>query len=112
MLAVWTDDEKQSAVINLRSRIARARQSSPSASRRASEALEAGNEGWRPRALQRANALAEQTGHEAAQKLIRKLADIDDKGTLRLKKNVDKMDVKELDTRSTRTARTEGERVT
>ena len=68
--------------------------------------MEAGNEALATKALQRANALAEQTGHDATQKLIRKLADVDDKGTLRIKKNVDKMDVKELDTRSTRTVRT------
>jgi hypothetical protein len=106
VLAVWTDDEKQSAVIN--PRVANYTGQAELAERiqEGVKALEAGNEEVATRALQRANALAEQTGHEATQKLIRKLADIDDKGTLRIKKNVDKMDVKELDTRSTRTART------
>jgi hypothetical protein len=109
VLAVWTDDEKQSAVIN--PRVANYTGQAELAQRiqEGVKALEAGDEEQATRALQRANELAEQTGHEATRKLIRKLADVDEKGTLRIKKNVDKMDVKELDTRSTRTARTRKE---
>jgi len=106
VLAVWTDDEKQSAVIN--PTVANYTGQAELAERiqEGVKALEAGNNELATRALQRASELAEQTGHEATQKLIRKLADVDDKGTLRIKKNVDTMDVKELDTRSTRTIRT------
>src|SRR5499427_8497210 len=106
VLAVWTDDEKQSAVINPRVADYTGQAELAERIQEGVKALEAGNEELATRALQRANALAEQTGHEATQKLIRKLADVDDKGTLRIKKNVDTMDVKELDTRSTRTVRT------
>ncbi len=106
VLAVWTDDEKQSAVIN--AHVANYTGQAELAQRiqEGVKALETGNEELATRALQRASALADQTGHEATKKLIRKLADIDEKGTLRIKRNIDKMDVKELDTRSTRTART------
>jgi len=106
ILAVWTDDDRQSAVIN--PRVANYTGQAELAQRiqEGVKALEAGNEDLATRALQRANALAEQTGHEATRRLIRKLADVDEKGTLRIRKNVDRMDIKELDTRSTRTART------
>lgn len=106
VVAIWTDDEKQSAVIN--PRVANYTGQAELADRiqEGIRALEAGNQELATAALQRANSLAEQTGHEATRKLIRKLADVDERGTLRIKQNVDKMDVKELDTRSTRTART------
>jgi hypothetical protein len=106
VLAVWTDDDNQSAVIN--PRVANYTGQAELAERiqEGIKALEGGDAERATAALQRANALAEQTGHEATQKLIRKLAEVDDRGTLRIKQNVDKMDVKELDTRSTRTART------
>jgi von Willebrand factor type A domain/von Willebrand factor type A C-terminal domain len=106
ILAVWTDDEKQSAVIH--PKVANYTGQAELAQRiqEGVKALEAGNVDVATAALQRASALAAQTGHEATQRLIRKLADVDDKGTLRIKKEIDTMDVKELDTRSQRTART------
>jgi hypothetical protein len=106
VLAVWTDDDKQSAVINPHVASYTGQAELADRIQEGIRALEAGNEAGAQSALQRANNLAEQTGHEATQKLIRKLADVDDKGTLKIKRNIDKMDVKELDTRSTRTART------
>jgi von Willebrand factor type A domain/von Willebrand factor type A C-terminal domain len=106
VVAIWTDDERHSAVIN--PRVANYSGQAELAERiqEGIRALEGGNQELATQALQRANALAEQTGHEATRKLIRKLADVDERGTLRIKQNVNKMDVKELDTRSTRTART------
>ena len=67
MLAVWTDDEKQSAVIN--PRVANYTGQAELAERiqEGVKALEAGDEELATRALQRANELAEQTGHEATQ---------------------------------------------
>jgi hypothetical protein len=106
VLAVWTEDEKQSAVINSHVASYTGQAELAEKIQEGIRALEGGDEPRATAALQRANALAEQTGHEATQKLIRKLADVDDRGTLRIKKDVDKMDVKELDTRSSRTART------
>jgi len=106
VLAVWTDDEKQSAVINPKVANYTGQAELAERGQEGIRALEAGNEADATRALARASQLAEQTGHEGTQKLIRKLTEVDERGTMRIKKNVDKMDVKELDTRSTRTART------
>jgi hypothetical protein len=106
VLAVWTDDEKQSAVINPQVASYTGQAELAQKIQEGIKALEGGDEVKATAALQRANQLAEQTGHEGTQKLIRKLADVDDRGTLKIKKNVDKMDIVELDTRSTRTART------
>jgi hypothetical protein len=109
VLAVWTDDEKQSAVIN--QKVANYTGQAELAARiqEGVKAIEAGDEERATQALQRADTLAGETGHEDTRKLIRKLADVDDQGTLRIKKKVDKMDMVELDTRSTRTARTKKE---
>jgi hypothetical protein len=106
VLAVWTDDEKQSAVINPQVASYTGQAELAAKIQEGIRALEGGDEARATAALTRANALAVETGHEATQKLIRKLADVDDRGTLRIKSKVDKMDLKELDTRSTRTART------
>jgi hypothetical protein len=106
VLAVWTDDEKQSAVINPQVASYTGQAELAAKIQEGIRALEGGDEARATAALARANALAVETGHEATQKLIRKLADVDDRGTLRIKQKVDKMDLKELDTRSTRTART------
>ncbi len=106
VLAVWTDDEKQSAVINAHVASYTGQAELAEKIQEGIKALESGDQPRATAALQRANTLAEQTGHDATQKLIRKLADVDERGTLKIKSNVDKMDVKELDTRSTRTART------
>lgn len=103
--AVWTDDEKQSAVIN--PKVANYTGQAELAERidEGLKALAAGDEDKATRALQRANELADKTGNEQTQKLIKKIAEVDDKGTLRLKKNRDKGDVVELDTQSRRTKR-------
>lgn len=106
VLAVWTDDEKQSAVINAQVASYTGQAELAQRVQEGIRALESGDEARATAALARANQLAEQTGHEATQKLIRKLADVDDRGTLKIKRNVDKLDVVELDTRSQRTART------
>src|SRR5262249_5481352 len=72
VLAVGTDDEKQSGVIN--PRVANYTGQAELAERiqEGVKALEAGNEELATRALQRANELAERTGHEATRKLIHK----------------------------------------
>ena len=106
VLAIWTDDDKQSAVINPRVANYTGQAELSQRVQEGIKALEVGDHTKATAALQRANELAEQTGHEATQKLIRKLTEVDERGTMRIKKNVDKMDVVELDTRSTRTART------
>lgn len=105
VLAVWTDDERQSAIIN--PRVANYTGQAELAERIQAgvKALESGDEELATKSLKRANELAEQTGNEDTRKLIRKLADVDDDGTLGIKKSINTMDVKELDTRSARTVR-------
>jgi hypothetical protein len=49
--------------------------------------------------------LAAETGNDDATNRLRKVVDIDDGGTVRLKKKVDEIDAMDLDTASTKTSR-------
>jgi hypothetical protein len=57
--------------------------------------------------LGRAVQLAKQTGNDEATSRLRKIVDVEDEdtGTVRLKRDVAKLDEMELDTRSTKTTR-------
>ncbi len=65
----------------------------------------AGNEDEATKALQRAHELAVETGNEGTRRLLEKIVDVENDGTVRLKQIVDEADAVELDTRSTRTKR-------
>lgn len=103
--AVWTDDDALSTRINAQvahytgqAELAQAIQ----------EGLQARKDGDLDTAtvrLGRAVQLAAESGNEATMKVLRRVVDVDDEatGTVRVKRNVDKLDEMELDTRSTRT---------
>src|SRR5262249_6824473 len=63
VLAIWTDDEKQSAVINAQVASYTGQAELAEKIQEGIKALESGDEPKATAALQRANSLAEQTGH-------------------------------------------------
>jgi len=65
----------------------------------------AGKDEEATKALKRAHELAVSTGNEGTRRLLEKVVDVEKDGTVRLKKNIDKADEVELDTRSSRTKR-------
>lgn len=107
VLAVWTDDEKLSAVINKQVANYTGQAELADKIQEGLKAREAGDEAGATKALGRAMELAEQTGNEGTKKLLGKVVEVKSDGTVRLKK-ADKADVLDLDTKSVRTTRLGG----
>jgi hypothetical protein len=105
--AIWTDDEVASARIN-REVAHYTGQAELAASIQAGlEALKVGDDHEATVRLGRATQLASGSGHDGTVRLLRRVVDVDDErtGTVRIRKNVAKVDEMALDTRSTRTVR-------
>ena len=104
MLAIWTDDEKLSAVINKQVANYTGQAELAAKIQEGLKAREAGDEAGATKALGRAMELAEQTGNEGTKKLLSKVVQVESDGTVKLKK-AEKADVLDLDTKSVRTTR-------
>ncbi|MBE1534806.1 vWA domain-containing protein [Actinomadura algeriensis] len=108
VLAEWTDDEARSTRINERVAHYTGQAELAVAIQEGLQARERGDEDTATARLGRAVVLADAAGNEEITSLLRKVVDVVDPatGTVRLKKNVDKLDGMELDARSTKTVRT------
>ncbi|MDR3635424.1 MAG: VWA domain-containing protein [Isosphaeraceae bacterium] len=106
ILAVWTDDEAQSAVIHPSVAHYTGQVELADAIQQGLKARQAGNEAEATALLGRAVQIAAQSNPETM-KLLRKVVEIQDErlGTVKLLKGVRKEDEFALDTRSTKTAR-------
>jgi hypothetical protein len=106
ILAIWTDDEAQSAVIHPAVAHYTGQAELAEAIQQGLKAREAGDDAKATALLGRAVQIAAVDNPETM-KLLRKVVDVQDEaqGTVRLKKGVQKEDAFALDTRSTRTAR-------
>ncbi|MBK7747526.1 MAG: VWA domain-containing protein [Candidatus Obscuribacter sp.] len=104
VLAIWTDDEKLSAVINKQVANYTGQAELAAKIQEGLKAREAGDEAGATKALGRAMELAEQTGNEGTKKLLSKVVQVESDGTVKLKK-AEKADVLDLDTKSVRTTR-------
>lgn len=108
VLAEWTDDEAKSTQINARVAHYTGQQELAAAIQEGLQARKDGDLDTATARLGRAVKLAGESGNEAIASLLDKVVDVIDPatGTVRLKKNVDKVDEMSLDTRSTKTVRT------
>jgi uncharacterized protein YegL len=106
ILAVWTDDEAQSALINPEVAHYTGQAELASAIQQGLKAREAGDEVRATQLLGRAVQIAAQNNPETM-KLLRNVVEIEDEhqGTVKLKKGVKKEDAFALDTRSVKTVR-------
>jgi hypothetical protein len=106
ILAVWTDDEAQSAVIHPSVAHYTGQAELADAIQKGLKARQAGDEAQATALLGRAVQIASQSNPETM-KLLRKVVEIEDEklGTVKLRKGVRKEDEFALDTRSTKTAR-------
>jgi hypothetical protein len=106
ILAVWTDDEAQSAVIHPAVAHYTGQAELADAIQKGLKARQAGDEAQATALLGRAVQIAAQSNPETM-KLLRKVVDVQDEkqGTVKLRKGVRKEDEFALDTRSTKTAR-------
>lgn len=111
VLAEWTDDEAKSTQINARVAGYTGQQELASAIQEGLQARREGDLDTATARLGRAVTLAQQAGNEQIAGLLDKVVDVIDPatGTVRLKKNVEKVDEMSLDTRSTKTVRTRKE---
>lgn len=107
ILAIWTDDDAQSAVIDRRVAHYTGQGELAQAIQEGLEARREGDDAAATRKLGRAVQLAAESGNDATTKLLRKVVDVidEDKGTVKLKRNVEDADEMALDTRSTKTRR-------
>jgi hypothetical protein len=104
---VWTDDDAVSGRIN-REVAHYTGQAELSASiQEGLDALKRGDEETATTKFGRATQLAAESGHDGTVRLLRKVVDVEDErtGTVRIRRNVAKVDEMALDTRSTRTVR-------
>jgi VWA domain-containing protein len=108
VLAEWTDDEAKSTQINARVADYTGQQELASAIQEGLAARREGDLDTATARLGRAVQLARQAGNQQMAGLLDKVVDVVDPvtGTVRLKKNVEKVDEMSLDTRSTKTVRT------
>jgi hypothetical protein len=104
---VWTDDEAASARINREVAHYTGQAELAASIQEGLEAMKAGDERTATVKLGRATQIAVASGHEGTVRLLRKVVDIEDErtGTVRIRKQVAKVDEMALDTRSTRTVR-------
>jgi uncharacterized protein YegL len=107
ILAIWTDDETQSAQIDRQVAHYTGQAELAEAIQAGIEARDQGQIDIATAKLGRAVQLAHESGNESTAKLLRKVVDIEDAvtGTVRLKREVAKADAMALETRSTKTAR-------
>jgi hypothetical protein len=103
--AEWTEDDKRSAVINPKVANYTGQAELAAKIQEGVKALNDGDEEKATKALQRAVELADQTGNDGTKRLLAKVVDVDDKGTVKLKKGASKGDMVDLDTQSTLTKR-------
>ena len=105
--AIWTDDDAASARINREVAHYTGQAELSVAIQEGLEALKHGDEREATVKLGRATQIAVDSGHEGTVRLLRKVVDVEDEraGTVRIRKNVAKVDEMALDTRSTRTVR-------
>jgi hypothetical protein len=103
--AVWTDDEALSTRINAQVAHYTGQAELADAIQQGLEARATGDIDTATVKLGRAVQLAAESGNEGTMKVLRKVVDVEDEatGTVKVKRNVDKLDEMELDTRSTRT---------
>ncbi|MEO3830241.1 VWA domain-containing protein [Actinomadura sp. B10D3] len=108
VLAQWTDDEAESTRINPRVAHYTGQAELASAIQQGLQARKDGDLDTATARLGRAVVLADEAGNDAITAMLRKVVDVVDPatGTVRLKRNVDKADEMELDTRSSKTIRT------
>jgi hypothetical protein len=107
ILAVWTDDESKSTKIDRRVAHYTGQVELAQSIQEGLEAKARGDDEVATAKLGRAVQLAHESGNEATKKLLRKVVDVQDeeRGTVRLKREVAKEDAMALETRSTRTSR-------
>jgi hypothetical protein len=101
--AVWTDDLDRSTRINREVALYAGREELSEAIQEGLAARREGDADAAPAKLGRAVQLARETGDQAKEADLRRVVDVDENGTVRLKPKVDPLDEMELDTRSTRT---------
>ncbi|WP_131737982.1 vWA domain-containing protein [Actinomadura roseirufa] len=108
VLAQWTDDEAQSTKINARVAHYTGQAELAAVIQEGLQARKDGDLDTATARLGRAVVLADEAGNDAITAMLRKVVDVVDPatGTVRLKRNVDKADEMQLDTRSTKTVRT------
>lgn len=107
VLAVWTDDEERTAVIDRTVAHYTGQGELAEAIQEGLAARQAGREDVATRKLGRAVQLAAALGNEGTTRLLRRVVEIVDEreGTVRLRREVDEADAMALETRSTRTRR-------
>ena len=107
ILAVWTDDESKSTKIDRRVAHYTGQADLAVSIQEGLEARASGDDDKATALLGKAVRLAHESGNDATAKLLRKVVDVqdEDKGTVRLRKQVDKEDAMALETRSTKTTR-------
>jgi hypothetical protein len=105
--AVWTDDEALSTRINAQVAHYTGQAELADAIQEGLQARAAGDIDSATLKLGRAVQLAAASGNEGTMRVLKKVVDVEDAatGTVRVKRNVEKLDEMELDTRSTRTVR-------
>ncbi|TDD64687.1 vWA domain-containing protein [Actinomadura rubrisoli] len=108
VLAQWTDDEAASTRINPRVAHYTGQAELANVIQEGLQARKDGDLDTATARLGRAVVLADEAGNDAITSMLRKVVDVIDPatGTVRLKRNVNKADEMELDTRSTKTVRT------
>jgi hypothetical protein len=108
VLAQWTDDEARSTRINARVAHYTGQAELAAAIQEGLQARKDGDLGTATSRLGRAVVLAGEAGNDAITAMLRKVVDVVDPatGTVRLKRDIDKADEMELDTRSSKTVRT------
>ncbi len=105
ILASWTEDEAKSTRIDRTVAHYTGQAELAQSIQEGLAARNAGNMEVATIKLERAVQLAQASGNEATTKLLRSVVDIDEAGTVRLKRSVEKLDEMALETRSTVTTR-------
>ncbi len=103
--AMWSEDEQLTARINPEVAHYTGQQELAEAIHEGLAARQAGDEAEATTKLGRAVALAAAAGNDSTTRLLAKVVEVDNQGTVRLKKNAEQLDVMALDTRSTKTTR-------
>jgi von Willebrand factor type A C-terminal domain/von Willebrand factor type A domain len=105
ILATWTEDEAKSTRIDRTVAHYTGQAELAQSIQEGLAARSAGNMEVATIKLEKAVRLAAASGNEATTKLLKSVVDIDDAGTVRLKRSVEKLDEMALETRSTVTTR-------
>ncbi|QKW34790.1 VWA domain-containing protein [Actinomadura sp. NAK00032] len=108
VLAQWTDDEAQSTKINERVAHYTGQAELAAAIQEGLQARREGDLDTATARLGRAVVLADEAGNDAITSMLRRVVDVVDPatGTVRLKRDIDKVAEMEIETRSTKTVRT------